>query len=81
VFFTGDVETVVERTMGRGHFRPRDKFLSPKELLQSRQKTGFEKSTFIAKAKEKNIPVLELDAKDTVKIKSKRIVDFVQGLN
>ncbi|WP_010232531.1 hypothetical protein [Gillisia marina] len=80
IYFDGDVTTIVERTMERGNLRINDKFLTPQELINSRLESIKEKSMYINAVKSKNIPVLSLDANDSVRDKSDKIISFINNL-
>lgn len=80
IYFNGDVTTIVKRTVERGSLRLRDKSLTIEELLNSRKESIKEKCIYINAVKSKNIPVLSLDTKDTVKNNSNRIISFINGL-
>lgn len=81
VYFTGDTHTIVNRTIARGNLRPRDKFLSQPELVKSRENSGMEKRVFVQETKVMGIPVLELDARESVELKAKQIETFIKRFN
>jgi len=64
----------------RGNLRIRDKFLTHQELINSRRESIKEKEVYIEVLKSMNIPVLSLDANDSVKVKSNRIISFINEL-
>lgn len=80
IYFNGDPETIVNRTLDRGNLRLRDKFLTHQELLKSRMETIHEKGMYIDAVKLRNIPVLTLDANESVKVKSNKILSFINSL-
>ncbi len=80
IYFNGDVNTIVHRTRERRNLRLRDKFLTPSELLRSRRESIQEKQVHMELVKSCKIPVLCLEAKDSVKVKANRIISFVKEL-
>lgn len=81
VYFDGNVETVVERTLGRGSLKPRDKALNLPELREERIQCFKEKQMFIDAIAEKVIPTLVLSSGESVNEKSQKINDFIRNLN
>lgn len=63
VYFSGDIQTVIERTSGREKINYRDNGLSPQELRDLREESIKEKETFIKAVESYNIPVLHLNVK------------------
>lgn len=80
VYFSGDIQTVIERTSGREKINYRDNGLSSQELRDLREESIKEKETFIEAVVARNIPVLTLECKDSVPKKSEKIVGFVNHL-
>lgn len=80
IYFKGDPETIVKRTLDRGNLRIRDKFLTTQELLDSRRESIKEKEVYLEVVKSRNIPVLTLDSKDSVEVKSNSIISFINEL-
>lgn len=80
IYFNGDIKTIVKRTLDRGNLRIRDKFLTHQELVNSRRKSIKEKEVYMEVVKSINIPVLSLDANDSVKVKSNSIISFINEL-
>lgn len=81
VFFSGNVSVAVERTTKRKYRRERDKFLSHNELLEERSISMVRKQSCMEMLKQKNVPVLYLEAEDDVESKADKIFSFVQYLN
>lgn len=80
VYFNGNPEIIVRRTLDRGSLRIRDKFLTHQELVNSRKKSMKKKEVYMEVVKSRNIPVLSLDVKDSVKLKSNSIISFINEL-
>jgi len=78
VFFEGDIETVIERTKTRGKLKARDEYLSEEMLVKSRAETALEKQNFVKAVEARNIPVLRLQAKETVEFKAGKIAEFAE---
>jgi len=78
VFFEGDIDTVIERTKTRGKLKARDEYLSEEMLVQARAETALEKQNYVKAVESRNIPVLRLEARDSVESKAKRIADFAE---
>ncbi|MEJ8800542.1 hypothetical protein [Pontibacter sp. H249] len=81
IYFEGDVTTVVDRTVQRGNFRIRDKSLTAEQLVKSREEALCEKNIYIEVIREKGIPVLTLNAADSVYEKVNKIKDFIYSLS
>lgn len=80
IYFDGQVDTIIDRTLKREKLRPRDESLSSQELINSRLKSIHEKELYIEAVKLRSIPVLKLDAMDSVMLKSESIQSFIQTL-
>lgn len=80
IYFTGDPEIIVKRTLERGNLRIRDKSLTHQELINSKRETLKEKEVYLEVVRSKNIPILSLDAKDSVEVKSSSIISFLNEL-
>jgi len=80
VLFEGDVDTILERTKTRGKLKPRDEYLSEEMLRKSREETAREKQSFVKAVEDRNIPVIRLDAQDSIESKAKKIAEFAEGL-
>lgn len=80
IYFEGEVDTIIDRTLCREKLRPRDENLSSQELINSRLKLIHEKKLYVEAIKFRSIPVLKLDAGDSVKDNSERIKSFIQTL-
>ena len=82
VHFGGDIDTIIDRTLNRANHirRPRDEYLSPPELNESRAMALKEKQLYIEAVKSKNVPVLCLECNESVPDKSQKIMSFVNQL-
>lgn len=78
VFIGGDINTIVERVIERPYKREKDKNLAQHELIESRTKSMNEKLKCIELIKLKNIPVLYLDACESLNSKAQKIVSFIK---
>lgn len=79
IYFTGDVHVIVDRTISRGNPRLRDKNLTHAQLIDSRLDAIKEKEQCI-KAIENLIPVLYLDAMESLDLKAEKIRSFINEL-
>lgn len=80
IYFDGQVDDIIDRTLIREKLRPRDENLSLKELINSRLKSIQEKELYIEAVTLRRIPVLRLDARESVIVKSNQIQSFIQTL-
>lgn len=80
VLFEGDLETIIERTKNRGILKPRDQNLSDDKLRISREETAIEKRRFVQAVERRNIPIMALNATDTIESKAKEITAFAGSL-
>lgn len=80
VFFQADIKILMKRISKRKSLINRDLGLSQEELLQSRQTSIKEKQVFIEALKERNVPVLQLEAREGLKHKTNRIFSFLKEL-
>lgn len=81
VFFDGDIDTVIERTLSRGKLIVRDENLSLEQIRKSREDILLEKKTFVKAIEGKNIPVLHLAASSSAASKAEEIVTFIDSLS
>jgi deoxyadenosine/deoxycytidine kinase len=80
VFFDGDVETVIERTKIRGKLKVEDENLSDEMLKKSREETAFERRKYVEIADSRGIPILRLDAGDSIESKAKELAAFADSI-
>lgn len=81
VYFDGELDIIIDRTLMRGKLRPRDENLSSKkELINSRLRSIQEKELYVEAIQSKDIPLLKLEARESVMAKSERIQSFIQSL-
>lgn len=81
VFFNGDIDTVIDRTLKRGNVIQRDAHLSAEELIQSRIESIKNRQIVIEEVSAMGIPVLDLDAKEVVSDKARKIQSFISKLS
>lgn len=81
VHFSGNVDTVVDRTFTRGKLKPRDRNLNPGELRESRLRSMVEKQLIVDVIGERNIPVLRLETEESISVNSEKISSFIEGLD
>lgn len=77
IFFCGELDTVMERLSNRGKVIKRDRELNEEEILESRKKSILEKNITLEVLQKRNIPVLQLDAQESISNKSKLIISFL----
>ncbi|KEO74998.1 hypothetical protein [Anditalea andensis] len=80
VLFEGDIDTIIERTMTRGKLKPRDENLSEEMIRKSREETAIEKRMFVEAVEARNIPVLRLNANESIASKAKQITAFAESV-
>ena len=80
IYFDGEVETIVERTFDRGNLRPKDSELSPEEIVESRRYLLEMKKISIRAIETRKIPVLVVQAQDSLQKKSAQIRSFIHSL-
>lgn len=80
IYFTGDVNVIVDRTISRGNPRLRDKNLTHAQLIDSRLDAIKEKEQCIKAIENLRIPVLYLDAMESLDLKAEKIRDFIYEL-
>jgi len=80
VLFEGDVDTIIERTKTRGKLKPRDEYLSEEMLRKSREDTAIEKLYYVKAVEGRNVPIIRLNAQDSIESKAKIIADFAESL-
>jgi hypothetical protein len=78
ILFEGDLDTVMERTKIRGKLKVEDEHLSEEMIRKSREKTAWERRKYVSAVESRNIPVLRLDAKDSIEYKAKKIAEFAE---
>jgi hypothetical protein len=80
VYFEGDPEIVVERSLKRKKQLGIDLGLSREDLLLSRSKSADELNTSIEIIEKKGIPVLRLRPDEEVETKGERVISFSRSL-
>lgn len=80
VLFEGDLDTVIERTKIRGKIKVEDENLSEELIRESRKKTAWERRKYVSAAEARGIPVLYLNAKDSIESKAREIASFAESL-
>jgi len=80
VFFEGDLDTVIERTKIRGKLKVEDENMSEKMIRESREKTAWERRQYVSAVEARGIPVLRLNAKDSIESKAKEIAKFADSI-
>lgn len=81
IFFDGDIDTVMERTLSRGKLIVRDENLSLGQIRKSREDVLEEKRISVKAIEAKNIPILRLAPSLSVESKAKKIVTFIDSLS
>jgi len=78
VLFEGDVDTVIARTKIRGKIKVEDENLSEELIRESREKTAWERRKYVSAAESRGIPVLHLNANDSIESKAREIANFAE---
>lgn len=79
-FFEGDLDTVLERTKIRGKLKVEDENMSEEMIRKSREETAWERRKYVGAAEARGIPVLRLNARDSIESKAKEIANFAGSI-
>lgn len=80
VYFAGDIKIVVDRTLKRKNRRKKDLFLSKTELFDRRRISMEKRQKCMKIIHEMDIPVLFLDAKESVEVNAEKILIFANKI-
>lgn len=80
IIFGASIETIMERSLNRGYLIPRDGFLTEEELKQTRMTYLKKLEMFYECLQEKNMPLLYLEATESLELKSQKIKEFINRL-
>ena len=81
VYFNGELETIIKRTFDRGNLRPKDLNLTCTEIVTSRRKLLKMQKSTIRAIKARKVPVLVVQAQDSLKEKGDQIKSFLSSLD
>lgn len=80
IIIGASIETIMERSFNRGYLIAKDGLLTIEELKQSRMAYLKKLEVFHECLQEKNIPLLSLEATESVAVKSQKIEEFINEL-
>lgn len=80
IIFGANIETIMERSLNRGYLIAKDGFLTIEELKQSRMTYLKKLEVFHECLQEKEIPLLYLEATESLELKSQKIEEFINRL-
>ncbi|MBT0812299.1 hypothetical protein KIH41_13520 [Litoribacter ruber] len=81
VYFKGEIDNIMSRTMNRGSLRAGEKNLSSEDLVLKKTQSIKEKSLFIDCIKKSQIPILTVHAQDSISTKADKIMEFLSTLH
>jgi len=80
VYFKGEIDTIMNRTMNRGSLRAGEKNLSSEDLVLKKALSIKEKSLVIDCVNKSQIPIITVDAQDSITNKADKIMEFLSTL-